>query len=187
MAIGSAALIIIGFTAAYMLWRHPKPPAGNDLVAACKYVSSVEFLRLAPEQRVSYTSNLREKVDEIQALYKDGKLTEPDYRSAMNAAWVGKQEEHVARYFSLAGGKPRMDYLDHLSRKFFQKKNAGKGAENFKHDSAYEDNYIADWSRDKQRRYQEFRAAYAERRKELEAAGKTTKPSKETKKEAQPG
>ncbi|CAN5693622.1 hypothetical protein BH09PLA1_BH09PLA1_25790 [soil metagenome] len=165
-----------------ILLKGPAAPK-NDAAALAKIASSAEFQNAPPEKQRQYMVSMNDRSDQIVAAYKAGKLSDEEYRTAMNAGWMAKQEEHMAKYHALPAGKAREDYLDHLTEKHEIKKTREKLnpelASDFKHDVAYEENYIAKWPAEKRAQYEAFRRALVDRRHAYETThGKPKKPGK---------
>lgn len=175
-----AAVLVISLASAIVL-KAPSTPT-NDAATLAKLASSEEFQKAPPEKQRQYMISMNNKSDQIVAAYKSGKLTPEEYRAAMNAGWMAKQDEHMAKYYALPAGKARADYLDRLADKH-EKKKASEAArpelsDDFKHDPVYEEGYVARWPPEKRAQYESFRQALlAHRRAYEEAHGKPRKKS----------
>jgi hypothetical protein len=152
----------------------PKLDASGAELA--RFVSDDAFRALPDSQKSAYLTALKLKAEQVQSAYSAGKLKEPEYRRAMNYAWIVKQEEHMAKYFRLSP-QERVKYLDHLIRLHEKKKaKEASGAmqlEDFVHDAAFEKQYVAAWAEDQRTQYEEYRKALRDRRKQAPA----TKPA----------
>jgi hypothetical protein len=148
------------------------PPRLNDsTVALTKFYHSDAFVELPHEQQVQYLKVLDDRDKEIDQTFAEGKLSEAEYRSGLEASWLGKHVNRVEKYFALPPGQARGAYLDKLLDKREEKKaddKKSKAASNdrkLKADETAAELRVERWPADARMKWDTFHNAYRDQRK----------------------
>ena len=179
--LGAVVVAIAAAWAAVALHAPASPSV--DAAKLARVASSAEFTSASPEKQRQWMIAMNDRAEQIADAKRSGLLSEPEFRAAMNLAWMAKQEDHMAKYYRLAVGKDREAYLEKLSKKHFGAKDAAKAdpnpADAFNHDDVWEQSWIAKWTPEKRAQYEAFRKAMEESRTAWKLANrpKQNKPS----------
>lgn len=180
----SVAVIAIASVWTAVVLRAPASP-NNDAVKLAKVASSAEFASASPEKQRQWMLSMNDRQDQIVTTYRAGRLTEQEFQAAMNLAWMAKQEDHMAKYYRLAAGKERDEFLDKLAKKHFEAKDAAKADpskdDGFDHDEVWEQSWISKWPQEKRAQYEAFRKARDEHRETWKLANRPKKDKPTTK------
>ncbi len=180
----AAGVIVIGVAIwLFSYLRSGEPRLNDNTVVLSKFVSSSGFEKLPYEKKRQYYKVLDDRNNELDQMFRDHRLTESEYRTALEAAWLGKHINRVEKYYSLAPGRPRADYISKLLNK-----KAKKGVVEPKEIDADEtaaELKVETWPASVREQWASFHKAYREEKKAREPqtqpaaqpAGKTAKSS----------
>jgi len=195
VAIIAVVALVVAAVGGWLLWKtlHPGPPlptAPTDKLVP--YVISPKFNEAPWDKKQLYLGALEKREDEVEKLYKSGKLTEPEMGMAREAAWLGKYVGRMDKYFSLPPGQQRTDYINKVVDKIEDvdeppKPKPGPEEKLPKRDKKWGKTIIATFPADVQLQWKEFQKSINDeqdrRKKEKKAAEKaaekaaTTKPA----------
>ena len=119
---------------------------------------------------------LDDREDEVDQLFEQKRLTESEYRAALEAGWLGKHINRVEKYFALPPGKARDDYIDKLLDKKEQKKKNAKSADNIKVDETAAELKVESWPPAIREQWKVFHTNYSREKKAREVT--STQPAK---------
>ena len=173
--IGAAALIVaVAVAVIFRPWRTPVPRLNDEPYKLAQLVAGPEFQKLPFDQREIYMKMIDHKKDVISQAYNSGKITDTEYRKALEAAHLGKQLDIMKKYFERAPGHDREAYLDKVLDKKDKKQTTRKHSTDAKkekkeqdvlRDDSEETVEISNWPSDVQAKWNVYRAALAERKK----------------------
>jgi hypothetical protein len=181
IAAGALAVVVLGVFLWMKLRPINAPRLNSEPFVIGKFTATSRFDRLAFDQKWQYYELMDDKEPAIKAAYAQGKMSDTEYRKALQAAWYGKQLGRMKKYFEKPPGRERIAYLDKLVQKKYEdddKKNGkggGKGngksddlspltAEEIKRDDADEEADVSAWPADIRSRWDEYRQAYRQRK-----------------------
>jgi hypothetical protein len=133
---GSAAgVLVIALVGWLILGAGSGEPRLNESTPVLvKFVSSRAFDRMPYEKQRLYYRILDDRGKEIEQAFKEGKVSEGECRTALDAAWLGKHINRFEKYASLPAGRMRTAYIDELLVK-----KAAKDAKKDKKDNKVDD------------------------------------------------
>jgi hypothetical protein len=192
VAIIAVLALIVAGVGGWFLWKtfHPAPPlptAPTEQLVA--YVGSPKFIEATWDKKPQYLGALDTREEEIEKLYRSGKLSEPQTGMAREAAWLGKYLGRMEKFFSLPPGQQRLDYIEKVVDKIDDvdeppKPKTGPEDKLPKRDKKWGKTVIASFPPDVQAQWKEFQKAINDeqdrRKKEKKAAQKaaaTTRPA----------
>jgi hypothetical protein len=193
-SIAAGIAVIVGL---YFLWqktrpRMPRLDAPTPVLA--KYVVSEEFEKQPFDMQAQFmkvldTRNKRDKNDpnkgkELDKAYADGRVTETEYRAALQMAWFGKHLARVDRY-AAQGGSQKQTYLDELileqiKEKELERTNPKPPKENDisgNPSGAEEKARLDKWPAEVREKWYQFQSDYKARKKKIEEARAKTRPA----------
>lgn len=180
--IGSgAALVLVALIIFLVLSRRDAEPRLNDTTAVlAKFVTSKQFDAMPYEKQRLYYKVLDDRADEIDQLFKQGKLTDSDCRAALEAAWLGKHINRVEKYVSLPAGNARANYIAQLLTKKAKKdavkaKDGVDEADDIRVDETAASLRVESWPPNVRDQWNLFHTAYHQEKKLRETA--TTRPA----------
>jgi len=192
VAIIAVLALVVAAVGGFFMWKtlNPGPPlptAPTDKLVV--YVTSPKFMDAPADKKPVYLGALETREDEVEKLYRSGKLTEPQMSTAREGAWLGKYLGRMEKMFSLPPGQQRLDYIKKIVDKIDDvdepPKTKGNPDEKLpKRDKKWGKQVIATLPADVQAQWKEFQKAINEeqdRRKKdkraAEKAGAATKPA----------
>ena len=192
LAIVSVLAMIVVIVGAVWVWKilHPGPPLPTaPTPKLVEWVTSPERVKATDFGRVKeLIGALDNREDEIEKMWRAGKLSEGQMGQAREAAWLGKYVGRMEKYFSLPPGQQRLDYIKKLVDKIDDvdepPKTKGPNDEKLpKRDKKWGKTMIANtFPADVQAQWKEFQKAIGEeqdrRKKERKAAEKATAATK---------
>jgi hypothetical protein len=177
------ALIVAG-VGGFILWKtlNPGPPlATAPTPKLTEFVVSEKFKTTPYEKQKELMGALDNREDEIEKLYRSGKLTEVQMSMAREAAWLGKNVGRMEEFYSSPPGQQRLDYVKKVVDKIDDvgepPKTKGPPEEKLpKRDKKWGKTVIATFPPDVQAQWKEFQKAVDDeqdrRKKERKAAEK---------------
>src|SRR3954470_8965212 len=169
---GLAALLVIGV----LVWRPwvPRPPRLNEDPGTIAKFAATHLESMPFDQQRQFMDVLDEKDKGVEQAYEDGKLSDQEYRRALQLAWYGEHLKKMDKFFA----KPptlRALYLDSLVDKKHKKKAKAKGgpksdpkaalkADEIERDDTTEAQDIKHWPADVRQRWTEYRMTLASRK-----------------------
>ncbi|HEV8604962.1 MAG TPA: hypothetical protein VGQ99_06330 [Tepidisphaeraceae bacterium] len=191
MAIIAIVALVVAAVGGWFLWKtlHPGPPlatAPTDKLVP--FVIGPKFNELPMEKKALYLGALETREDELEKLFRAGKLSEPEMGMAREAAWLGKYVGRMNKFFALPPGQQRLDYIKKVVDKIqdVDEPPKTKGAPEDKlpkRDKKWGKQVVKAWPADVQAQWKEFEKAISDeedrRKKEKKAAEKAgaTKPA----------
>ena len=172
---GSAlGLVLLVALFVWRPWSPDAPRLNSDPGVIAKFAASSAMRRIPFEQQRQYMDVLDEKDKAVEKAYDEGRLTDQEYRRALQLAWYGDHLKKMDKFFA----KPptlRLAYLDSQVDKKIRKKKKNKGgpkpddssaltSEEIDRDDSTEAEDIKSWPGDVQQRWNEYRSAYASRK-----------------------
>jgi hypothetical protein len=197
VAIIAVLALVVAGVGGFVAWKmlNPAPPlptAPTDKLVA--YVTSPKFLQAPLDKKMPYMGALDSREDEFEKLFRSGKLSEPQFSMAREAAWLGKNLGRMEKFYTLPPGQQRLDHLKKVVDKIDDvdepPKTKGPPEEKLpKRDKKWGKQVIASFPPDVQAQWKEFQKAINDeqdrRKKEKKAAEKAaaatraaTNPSK---------
>jgi hypothetical protein len=178
IALAAGAVVASLLVLALVLWKpwaSPPPRLNSDPHIIAKFAAGGSFDDLPFPQQREYMDILDDKDDALLAAYKDGRLTDQQYRRALQLGWYDKQLDRMENYFERPPGQ-RNAYLDKFARP--KKKGDGKKddeeeesddlsplkAEEIDRDDSTEERDIQKWPSDVRQKWVEYRQALAARK-----------------------
>jgi hypothetical protein len=171
IALAGALVLILVFHP----WTPYEPPRLDDEpFKLAKLASSPDFQKLPFDQREVYMKMMDKKKDKIEQAYASGKLTDTEYRKALEAAYLGKRLDEMQKYFSKPQGRIREAYLDKLFEKQDKKRDTlaknptakkEKKEDQIPRDKSDEEVQINNWPPEVIAQYTQFKQALADRKK----------------------
>src|SRR5689334_801223 len=98
--IGGAAGVIV---LALIIWLiasvfgNSEPRLNENTVVLAKYTQSPAFDKLEYDKQRQYYKVIDDRSAELDQSFKDHRLTEAEYRGALQAAWLGKHIKHLEK------------------------------------------------------------------------------------------
>jgi len=180
--IGLAAAIILLGAAIWILTSmlsNGEPRLNDNSVVLTKFVNSKAFDALPFEKQRQFYKVLDDRNDEIDQLYSAGRLTEQEYRTALEAGWLGKHINHVEKYFALPPGRGRDEYIDKLLDKKARKAPSGKAGA-IKPDETAAEMKVDAWPPAVREQWKTFHTIYSKEKKARAATApaSATRPAK---------
>jgi hypothetical protein len=174
----AAAVVVVGLLvwALVALVGGGEPRLNENSVVLTKFVRSRDFEQLPYEKQRQFYKVLDDREDEIDQLFAGKRLSESEYRAALEAGWLGKHINRVEKYYALPPGKARDDYIDKLLDKKEKKKDASKSGGNIKADETAAEMKVEAWPPAVREQWKTFHTNYSREKKAREAAA--TQPGK---------
>jgi hypothetical protein len=193
----AAALVLV---VALLVWKpwQPAPPRLNaEPVEIARFAASNALNGQPWSMQREYMEVLDEKEDALLEGYKNGALTDQQYRRALQLGWYGKHLDRMDKFFRL-NPVQRAFFLDDkvldkrdvnpgLPKKKDPKKSESTAAlnpEEVERDDSNEEQDIARWPADVRQKWDAYRAAvrarkdfHQERYEKAQAAAKEGKPA----------
>ena len=180
--------LIVG---AWFIWQKTRPQmprmdAPTPVLA--RYIMTEDFEKQPFDMQVQFMKQLdaRNEKDkkELDCEYSEGRISETEYRAALQMAWFGKHLTRVDKY-AAQGGPQKQAYLDELIIKQIREKELEKTNPkppkkndiNGNPSMAEEKARIDKWPPDARERWYQFEKAYKDRKKMIEAARAKTRPT----------
>jgi hypothetical protein len=172
---GSAlGLILLVALFVWKPWAVNGPRLNSDPGEIARFAASSSMRRVPFEQQRQYMEVLDEKDKAVEKAYDEGRLTDQEYRRALQLAWYGDHLKKMDKFFA----KPptmRLAYLDSQVDKKIRKKKKKKAdpkaddsaaltSDEIDRDDSTEAEDIKGWPGDVQQRWNEYRSAYASRK-----------------------
>jgi hypothetical protein len=113
-----AGVIVLGLIGWLVVRTGPpvEPRLNEPTPVLAKFVASTAFERMPYEKQRLYYQILDDRGNEIAQAYRDKHLSEAEYRSALDAAWLGKHINRVEKYMAKSP-MARSQYIDELLKK----------------------------------------------------------------------
>ena len=177
------ALVVIGM-GGFITWKmmNPGPPLPTaPTPKIVDHVVSEKFKTTPFDRQKELMGALDNREDEIEKLYRSGKLSEPQFSMAREAAWLGKNIGRMEKFYSSPPGQQRLDYVkktvDKIDDVDEPPKTKGPPEEKLpKRDKKWGKTIIATFPPDVQAQWKEFQKAVNDeqdrRKKEKKAAEK---------------
>lgn len=170
----AAAVVVLTVLFVWQPWTVNAPRLNEPVAVIAKFAASSSLKRLPFDQQRQYLDLLDEKDEGVMEAYEAGKLTDQEYRRALQLAWYGDHLKKMDKFYS----KPpsmRAVFLDSQVEKQHKKKDRNKhepkpdpkaalSADEIKRDDTTEEQDIATWPADVRQRWTDYRNAYASRK-----------------------
>ena len=168
------------------------PRLNEDQGTVAKFAVSPDFARLPFERQATYMQVLDDNEDQVDAAYAAGKLTDIEYRKALQLVYLGKHLGRATKFADLPPGREREAYLDKQLEKKKGKNDdeddapaagaggikplpkapAAKEPVKIKRDESNQEVQIAAWPAEVREKWVAYRTALAERKDQLKDAAK---------------
>lgn len=159
------------------------PRLNDNAVVLTKYIRSGKFEALPFEEQRQFYKVMDDRDAELDQAYSDKRLTESEYRTGLEAAWLGKHINRVEKYFSLPAGQARVAYIDKLVDKKERKKAKPQDPNDIDPDETAANMKVEKWPQAIRTQWDLFHRAYREqkkaREKETKARAPQTNPAKQ--------
>jgi hypothetical protein len=209
--IGAGALVVLLLGVfVYMKFLRPvdAPRLNSDPFVIGKFTATSGFDRLPFEKKWQYYELMDEKKAALRTAYTEGKMSDDEYRTALQSAWYGKHLARMRNYFEKTPGRDREAYLDKQVLKKYEDndddgdkkgdaKAGGKAdktapltAEEIERDDSNEESDVAAWPAEVRSKWEEYWKEYRKRKdvyKQAREAEKARKNAPVTKPVAVPG
>jgi hypothetical protein len=185
MLISIAAVAMIVGLSLFLLFRSrsiDEPRLNESTVTLAKFVASRQFDGLPYDKQRQFYKVLEDRGKELDVEYANKRITEAAYRTALEAAWLGKHINQVEKYFQLPPGQQRSQYIDKLVTKKLKPKKEKTAKEiqededEIKADETAAELRVESWPPAVRLQWQQFHSIYREEKKQREKAA--TKPAK---------
>src|SRR6266581_7214743 len=201
LAVGGVIAGIAVIFAIWFIWQKTRPQMPRldaPTPVLVKYVMTSDFERQPFDMQAQFMKQLEvrnegdkkdkekdpNKGKELDKAFADGRISETEYRAALQMAWFGKHLGRVDRY-AAASGSQRQAYLDELilrqiKEKELEKTNPKPPKENdiIGNPSAAEEKARIDtWPADVREKWYQFQNDYKARKKKIEEARAKTRPA----------
>jgi hypothetical protein len=184
VAIGVACVLalVLGIVVIAAVRGESVPRLNENAVVLTKFLTSGRFDQLPFEQQRQFYKVLDDRDAELDQAYTSKRLTESEYRAALEAAWLGKHINRIEKYFALPPGQARTTYLNKLVDKKERKKtkspSAAKGPDEIDADETAAELKVEKWPDPIRTQWKTFHDAYRAHKKAAEKAAKPqTKPA----------
>jgi hypothetical protein len=178
VAIGVAVWLIIASTGA------AEPRLNEPTHVLAKFVSTRTFDKMPYEKQRLYYKMLDDRgTKEIDHAFKSGQISQSEYRTALDSAWLGKHINRTEKYVAMSGGARAAyinDLLDKKFKKEAEKKPSASAGGDDEDDEIDADETAAElkvesWPAEVRQHWKLFHDTYRRERKAREAAA--TKPA----------
>lgn len=182
LILGGSVVAALAVAIALFTWKpwQPEPPRLNsEPFAIAKFGATSAFNDLPFSQQREYMDILDETEKDLLEDYKAGKLTDHEYRRALQLGWYDKHLDRAENYAMLAPAR-RPAYLDKWARpkdngkteddeeeKKDEKKSGRVGPrkpEDIKRDDSAEEADVKRWPADVRQKWADYRSALAARK-----------------------
>jgi hypothetical protein len=158
------------------------PRLNENAVVLTKFITSGRFEQLPFEQQRQFYKVLDDRDAELDQAYTNKRLGESEYRTGLEAAWLGKHINRVEKYFGLPPGQARTTYLNKLVDKKERKKaksaGSAKNPDEIDADETAAELKVEKWPEPIRSQWKSFHDAYRAHKKAAEKAAKPqTKPA----------
>jgi hypothetical protein len=156
-----------------------KPRLNDNAVVLTKYIRSGKFDALPFEEQKQFYKVMDDRDAELDQAYKDHRLTESEYRTGLEAAWLGKHINRTEKYFSLPAGQARVAYIDKLVEKKERKKAKPGDPNDIDPDETAANMKVEKWPPAVRTQWDQFHKTYREQKKarEKEMKPASSKPA----------
>jgi len=119
MIVGIAAVVVLGVGYAiyayfdYSRSKNAPPRLDAPTLTIAQFVATPKFDQLPFNRQMLLMKELAGKRKELEAQFKEGKLTKEQLEDALAVGWLGNQFKHIDEYFSL-GEIDRKNKLDKM-------------------------------------------------------------------------
>jgi hypothetical protein len=185
--IGGAALAVaLAVLLIFQPWHRPVPRFNDEPARIAQLAASSDFDKLPFSQREAYMKVMDQRKAQIEQAYAGGKLSDDEYRKALEAAHLGKLLDHMKKYYARPPGRARDAYLDRVIDKKEKKvtslkKNPTakkeKKADSIPRDDSEEDAEINSWPPDVRAQFLQFRQALSDHKKLHKELKKAAEPA----------
>lgn len=164
-----------------------EPPLNGEPREMAAFAASSKFEALEFDRQRLWMKTIGDKKKEIEQLFADGKVTRDQYEDALAVVWLGKQFNHVDKYFSMRHELDRKQYLDELIDKDMKEdalKPKDKSAP--KRDPKKIKAIVERFPAEQRTEYEQFRKALDRREKELDKEAKAKRKEQEKAAQSRP-
>ncbi|MGE5609163.1 MAG: hypothetical protein ACM359_07905 [Bacillota bacterium] len=187
----SVGIVVIGAIAA-LLWSKGSdetPRLNADTVSLAKFASTDQYTKLPFDKQRLYMKVLEDRDDnnELKKAFAAGRLTEAEYRTALQEAWLGQQLKRSERFTSLPAPARALYISELLNKKAKDKAKDNKNssgsskrdaADEVKRDDTLEKMRIAAWPPEVRMQWEEYRRAYEDQKNAREKAAAAAEKDK---------
>jgi hypothetical protein len=176
---GVIAMVVLGIVLLVVKTRGVSEPRLNEPThVLAKFVSTRAFDNLLYEKQRLYYKMLDDRGNkEIDHAFKSAQISESEYRTALDAAWLGKHINRVEKYQAMSSAA-RTQYIDELVTKKLKKDGKpgqGGGDDDIDADETAAEFKVEVWPANVREQWKQFHDAYRREKKAREAAA--TRPA----------
>ena len=131
LIIGLIALCLLAIAAGgFYLWiKFKEPPRFNAPIATlARFITEPAFNELPFDRRELYIQKLDDRNDELEAAWETGKLSDQEYKSALEMAWFAPHLQDMRDYHQIPTQEEKNKMLDRLLDEKKRAKNKTPGA-----------------------------------------------------------
>lgn len=158
-----AGTVVVGGLVTWILLSSRAPAPSGDTVSLAKFVSTAEFESLTEDRKRPYLETLEKSKAQLAMAHELGRISDAEYETALQNAWVGRIERQMDDYLALADAAKRIRLVDKIinQRQAAHARQAGgkKG-----HGELLRERMRA-WPPEMLKRWDQFRKAVQERRR----------------------
>jgi hypothetical protein len=114
LIVGLCAMSVYGYFNWFRKPKYIEPPLNTGPVEVARFVITPTFDTLEFERQLVWMDKVGDHKKEFEELYKNGKITEEQFRDAKAISWLGKRFRHIKVYESLKSELQKKAYLDKL-------------------------------------------------------------------------
>ena len=186
------ALACVGAIAYFASTRGDGVPRLNsDTPALVKFINTDKYLKLPFDRQALYMKVIEDRSDndELDKAFLTQKISEAEFRNALQEAWLGEQLKRAEKYANLPVGSPRAEFIADLIQRKEEKKalalrNPNKvkpttEADEIKRDATLEQIRINQWPEPVRLQWANFSKAYRDQKEAREkmARAATSQPT----------
>src|SRR4051794_14487885 len=170
MLISGAAVVVLAVAsiAAWKMRPVKMPPLSSDPITIAKFVSSPDFDRLREPQRQPYRIALRARTKELAAGLQSGQLTREQYDEAYLNGWLARQIDHMGDFYRLPIASRQQAWNEYYTKKMKQP-SAKEPQPPHEVEKAFLQRVTRNWDEDEQAKWDQFRQATKNAKKNASA------------------
>jgi hypothetical protein len=145
-----------------------EPRLNESTEVLLRYLATSAFDALPFEKQRQYYKVFDDREKQVDQAFHDRRMTEAQYRAALEAAWLGKHINRVEKYISIPAGQ-RAAYIDGLLDKK-HKKPGKEDKDKIDADESAAEARVEHWPPAVRDQWNQFHAAYKKQKQSRESA-----------------
>lgn len=187
IAVMVAAAVLLLVLALWLFTSGSSEPRLNEnSVVLAKFVNTKNFDALPFDKQRQFYKVLENREKDLEQAFRDKRLSEPEYRTALDAAWLGKHINRTEKYFALPPGQARTDYINKLIDKKLRKNAKPQDPSEIDPDETAASQKVDGWPAAVKQQWQQFHTIYRAEKKAKEQSGAATQSVTPPKKKKKP-